>query len=447
MNPGGRIGIPAVLLAIAVPAAVGLLLRAPVGETEATGPPIPVREDAEPYRPYQYVLTTEQVIRYYQERAARDPQDCADRTLLAQAYVREARETGDFTCYDKADAAAAEALKLDPTYLAARATRAVVLSARHQFTEALRQAHRLYEESGQADVLLIAGDAQLELGQVAEAEQTYRDVRRQDPTLPVDSRLARLEELKGHPEEALRLMARAAVEETDVNGNRRSDSWYEFRLGEMHGNAGRPEEAARHYEAALALNPDYPLALLFLARVRAAQGRDEEAIPLYGKAVGRYATVPVLAELADLYARRGNEFLARLNYDKIEQAAAAGGGAYDRELALYYADHGRNLPKAVELARRDLQLRQDVYAYDTLAWALCQNGRYEEAEKAMAEALKLGTQDAGFFYHAGMIARGRGDKVKARQYLERALAVNPYFSPRQAPLARQALADLAGASE
>jgi tetratricopeptide (TPR) repeat protein len=444
MNQGRRIGVLAVVLAIAAPAAVGLWLRPAAGDLEAAGPPIPVREDTEPYRPYKYVLTTEQLIRYYQERAARDPQDSVTPSLLAQTYRRQARETGDFTCYDKADAAAAASLKLHPNYLPARLTRAAVLSARHQFAEALRQAQALYKESGQAEVLYVVGDAQLELGQYAEAERTHRELHDKDVTLPVESRLARLDELKGHTDEALRLMAVAAEEETDVNGNRRSDSWYELRLGEMHWNAGHLEEAARHYEAALALNPDYPMALLFLARVRAAQGRDEEAIRLYGKAVGRYATVPALAELADLHARRGNEFLAKLNYDKIEQAAAVGGGAYDRELALYYADHGRNLPKAVELARRDLKLRQDIYAYDTLAWALCQNGRAAEADKAMTEALKLGTRDATLFYHAGTIAYRLGDKERARGYFGHALAINPYFSTRYAPEARRLLAELGG---
>jgi tetratricopeptide (TPR) repeat protein len=446
MRPSQRIGVAAALLAIAAPVAVGVLLRPPAGDRAAAGPAIPVREEPGPYRPYQYVLTTEQVIRYYQGRAARDPQDFVTRTLLAQALVRQARETGDFTCYDRAEAAAAEALELSPRYLAARASRAVVLSARHQFAEALRQALAAYEESGEAEVLLIAGDARLELGQVAEAERTYQDVRRKDPTLPVDSRLARVEELKGHTEEALRLMGRAAREETDANGNRRGDSWYEFRLGEMCWNAGRLEEAAGYLESALALNPGYPMALAYLGKVRAAQGKDDEAIALYRRAVAGSATVPMLADLGDLYARAGNDYLARLNYDKLEQAAA-GQGVYDRELSLYYANHDRNLPQALVLAERDLKVRQDVSAYDTLAWALCKNGRFGEAEKAMAEALKLGTQDAGFFYHAGMIARGRRDGVRARQYLERALAVNPHFSRRQAEQARQALADRAGASD
>src|SRR5262249_20122791 len=108
------------------------------------------------------------------------------------------------------------------------------------------------------------------------------------------------------------------------------------------------------------------------------------------------------------------------------------------------ADHDRKLPEAVERAKKDLEVRQDVYAHDTLAWALCKNGRYEEAAKAMAEALKLGTQDAALFYHAGVIYKGRGDKAKARDYLGKALALNPHFSILQADKAKAALAELNG---
>src|SRR5689334_8206164 len=104
MSLSRRTGVGAVVLAIAAPVAAGLLLRPPGRDLAAAGPAIPVREEPGPYRPYQYVLTTEQVIRYYQDRAARDPDDFVTRTLLAQAYVREARETGDFTCYDRAEA-------------------------------------------------------------------------------------------------------------------------------------------------------------------------------------------------------------------------------------------------------------------------------------------------------------------------------------------------------
>jgi len=57
----------------------------------------------------------------------------------------------------------------------------------------------------------------------------------------------------------------------------------------------------------------------------------------------------------------------------------------------------------------------------------------------MKAALRLGTQDARLFYHAGMIARATGQRASGRAYLERALSLNPQFDPLQATKAREAL--------
>jgi tetratricopeptide (TPR) repeat protein len=257
----------------------------------------------------------------------------------------------------------------------------------------------------------------------------------------VQSRQARLAELRGQPHEALRLMKQAAREEAAAALSKESRSWYTMRLGEMYFNLGQIEEAGRQYQVAVQDSPRYAAALAGLGRVRAAQGQYEEAIACYKRAVIAGADLAMLAELGDLYTKMGNEFLARLNYDKLEQVAR-NKPAYNRELALFYANHDRRLPEALELARADLALRQDVYAYDTLAWALCKNQRYAEAAEAMSQALRLGTQDASLYYHAGQIYVGLGQKEKARHYLERALAVNPHFSLLQAEEARRALAAL-----
>jgi Tfp pilus assembly protein PilF len=57
----------------------------------------------------------------------------------------------------------------------------------------------------------------------------------------------------------------------------------------------------------------------------------------------------------------------------------------------------------------------------------------------MHAALRLGTRDAQLYYHAGMIAQAAGEKAAARDYLQRALQLNPQFDPLQAAMARQAL--------
>jgi len=129
------------------------------------------------------------------------------------------------------------------------------------------------------------------------------------------------------------------------------------------------------------------------------------------------------------------EFIGRLN--------ALNKTIYNRELALFYADHDMKPAEALALAERELQARRDIYTYDVLAWALYRNGRAREAAAAMAEALKLGTRDARLYFHAGMIHMALGDAEQARDYLARALAVNPRFHPLHADVATRALAELA----
>jgi tetratricopeptide (TPR) repeat protein len=115
---------------------------------------------------------------------------------------------------------------------------------------------------------------------------------------------------------------------------------------------------------------------------------------------------------------------------------------YNRELAYFYADHDIKLPEALELARREVENRQDIYAYDLLAWMLYKNGQPEAAQQAMREALKLGTKDAKLFFHAGMIAKRLGDTIKAQAYLRQALATNPHFHLALSEVAQQTLRGL-----
>jgi tetratricopeptide (TPR) repeat protein len=402
------------------------------GAPRAEGPP------AEP------VLTADQAIAEFEGKVKDNPASPLLHTLLAQVYVRKARATGDLTLYDRAEASVKRALELDKTNVSARVLRAQVSCAGHRFAEGLALARDVYEQSpGEHGLLYLIGDAHLELGDYAEAEKAYQRLRRKDPTAYLGSRLGRLAELKGRTDEAVRLLRQAAREEGPAALSPEDRAWYDVRLAEVHLGAGHLDEAARHGEAALKTAPGYYAALAALARVRTAQGKFDEAITLYRRAVAVSATLPMLAELGDLYARSGKDFLAKVNYDKLEQTAR-GRPAYNRELALFWCDHDRELPRALELARAELKVRKDVHTYDALAWASCKNGRFKEAKAAMDEALKLGTRDASFCYHAGVIHDRLGEKGKARQYLKQALALNPHFSLRGAAGARRLLAALDG---
>src|SRR5260370_4844475 len=128
-------------------------------------------------------------------------------------------------------------------------------------------------------------------------------------------------------------------------------------------NSGQRDKEASHLEEALKVNPNYPQTLAYLGKVRAGQGKVDEAIKLYVRAAGLYPDLSMLADLGDLYAKSGKSFLAKLNYDKLE-AVGRKQEVYARELSLFYADHDRKPADAVALAKKDLEVRKDVYAYD-----------------------------------------------------------------------------------
>jgi len=102
---------------------------------------------------------------------------------------------------------------------------------------------------------------------------------------------------------------------------------------------------------------------------------------------------------------------------------------YNRQIAVFYADHDRKLEEALKLAQNEIAIRKDVYGYDALAWCLYKNGKIPESVKAIREALRMKTKDAKLFYHAGMIYVAAGRPAEAKTFLKTALAIQPHFHP------------------
>ena len=117
---------------------------------------------------------------------------------------------------------------------------------------------------------------------------------------------------------------------------------------------------------------------------------------------------------------------------------------YNRHLALFLADHDLKVDQAYALARKEYETRRDIYGADALAWAALKAGKLDEAQAAMKDALRLSTEDARLFYHAGMIARAAGDRTTATTFLRRAIQLNPHFDPWQSKVAREALEQASG---
>jgi len=365
-------------------------------------------------------------------------------SFLGGLYLQRARTTGDLGSYEQAGAALDDALRRAPDDSETLARKASYLYRTHDFAGALDLATRITTADPKAlGALAVMGDAQLELGRDDAAASTYQRLAAAAPDTPsVDVRRSHLAFVTGDVPTAERF-ARQAEREAVASGEFGVGlAYYREARAQIRFDQGDLAGAARLYEQALRDAPGYYATEALLAKTRAAQGRTAEAIRLYRRAIAQVPQPDYLAALGDLYAVTGRHAAAEQQYRTVELTgtlAAINRQVYNRQLAVFDADHGRHVDDAVRLATGELALRQDAFGYDTAAWALFAAGRFDEARAASDHALAFNVPDARFAYHAGMIAKGQGDAARAHTLLTRALRLNPHFDVLQARRARAAL--------
>jgi tetratricopeptide (TPR) repeat protein len=390
---------------------------------------------------------TDQLIWDYQQRVRENPDDVQSYAVLGAAYLQKVRDTGDPSYYAKAQAVFDEALKREPQNVEALIGAGTLANARHQFAEALKIGEQARAMNPKVPRIYgVIADAQIELGMYDEAVQTLQTMIDMRPDLSSYSRVSYARELHGDLEGAIEAMQEAVTAGGPATEN---SAWVRVQLGNLYFAQGDLALAEQEYQRTLSTLPDYVYAQAGLGRVRAAQGRLDEAIGLYQQAIARMPLPEFVIALGETEEAAGRAGEAAKQYDLVramQQLFKANGVDTDLELALFDADHGQDPAGTLVLARAVYARRPSVKAADTLAWALFKAGQPAEARRYADQALHLGTQDALMLYHAGMIAQAAGDTAAARGFLTRALSRNPHFSPLYGPLAQQALSKLSAAA-
>jgi tetratricopeptide (TPR) repeat protein len=374
------------------------------------------------------------------------PLDWRALAQLGMAYVQQARITGNPSYYPKAEGVLRRSLAVrDVANVDAMIGMAALATARHDFAAALRWGLRAKAlDPDDATIYGLIGDAHVELGRYEEAFHAFQQMVDLRPDLSSYARASYAWELQGSDRnavEAMQLALQAAVAPADV-------AWASSQLGDLHFNGGRLQDARLHYRRALGADDSFVPARVGLARVDAADGRVGAAIRGYRWAVERYPTPEYVISLGDLFTVAGERERAGQQYALLEvqeRLLRANGVNVDLEFALYHADHRVDLRQGLASAEAEWARRRSVHVADALAWSLYANGRYEEALGYADQALRLGTRDALFFFHRGMIERALGKDRAARRDLARALAINPHFSILWSGQAERVLKNLGGA--
>jgi tetratricopeptide (TPR) repeat protein len=164
-------------------------------------------------------------------------------------------------------------------------------------------------------------------------------------------------------------------------------------LGDCYLKMGDVREAEARYQRALDLQPDYAAAYDGLARLRESLGRPDDAIDYYRRAIEANAGYPdAHLNLGDLYQRLGR------------------------------------LEEAVSLLLKAIQIRPDfAAAFNRLGVVLARQHLRQEAIAALREAERLEPRNPFHPFTLGRNYLELGSPARAREALERALALDPSF--------------------
>jgi len=274
----------------------------------------------------------------------------------------------------------------------------------------------------------------MEQGRVMDAAAAYQKMIDLKPFYQSYTRAAHLRWIRGDLQGAIEMM-NSAVKSASLR-DRESVAWAYSRLSYYELQRGRLVEAGRMAEGSLHYVPDYAAALLARGRVELAQKKYTEAV----KTLEHAARLNPLPEyqwtLSDALRRLSrNEEAAALEKQLVRDGLASD----PRTLALYLSTRGSDGGKAVDLARREMGNRRDVFTLDALAWALASTGQLREASMLIDRALAEGTQDGRLFLHAAVIAAAAGRSSDARRWALKAHTLRFTLLPSELGVLRKGI--------
>ncbi|MGV9878352.1 tetratricopeptide repeat protein [Streptomyces sp. NPDC003006] len=370
------------------------------------------------------------------------PGDDHSWAVLGSAYVARGARTADFAYYPKAEQALRTSLKVRPEGNAEALTGlAALANARHDFRAARMWGERAVRQAPKrwtAYPALI--DAYTGLGDTKAVGKALESLKKLGSGAVVRARAGQVYRDRGWREDADAALG-DAVALADAPAEK---AVCLHRVGELAWERGEPAQALRHYDAALAADPDHHASLAGRGRALAALGRTSEALHAYRSALTRQPLPEYALELGELYDALRLRPAARAQYDVLRALVSqegTGGVNNERVLGLFEADHG-DAEAAVERLRAEYKRHGSPETADALGWALHRAGDGEEGLKLVTKAMEKGPRSALFAYHRGEIERQLGRYGAARRHIGEAMRINPFFSPLGAPAAKKALESL-----
>ena len=381
-------------------------------------------------------LNTKQAIEGLLKDIELNPENYKAKLQLSQAYIQEARITGDHGYYDGAAIELLDdVIKNEPKNFDALCCKATVLLSQHHFSDGLVIAQQaLPLNPNNAFIYGLMCDAYVELGRYPEAVKVCDKMISIRPDIRSYSRVSYLREIHGDLNGAIEV-AKLAVS-SGYPGLEQSE-WTRMILAHLFENKGQLDSAEIQYKLALAERPNYPFAIAGLSNIAKLKGNYKEAIAGYEKAKMMIIEFSFADELTDLYIlnnetdkakKSAKEVIDLLSPMSDVDENSSGHGHYaDKELANAYLKLP-DLESALKHALLEYDRRpNNIDVCETVAWVRYKKGEYYEANTMVNKALKTNCQNPSLLCHAGLIKIKAGEKIKGVEFIKKALQTNPYL--------------------
>ena len=187
---------------------------------------------------------------------------------------------------------------------------------------------------------------------------------------------------------------------------------------------GRVKEAIDHYEYAVALQPDWPGALMALGNAFFQQGNLSEATDKYQRVLDvEPGFVEAIYMLGNAFQMQGQLEEATVRYQQALVLKPDFAEVYNN-LGNAFRQQGK-LDEAINLCRRSLAIKAiNPEALNNLALALQQNGSINEALNYYQQALVLRPDFLEVHKNVCLILLSKGDMDQALSHARRALEIN-----------------------
>jgi tetratricopeptide (TPR) repeat protein len=401
---------------------------------------LPRPSEATPSAEY---IKSEADVKKYRDELREHPEKTEDYVKLAEVYLQESRVTANHHFYVPiASALIDETLRRDPNNFEGLVTGAGLEMTLHQFQKADDMVSRAITQNPyNATSYGVLCDANVELGNYAQAVVACDSMMAKRPDLRSYARASYLRQLKGNDSGSIQAMLLASDAGLSGSENR---SWALYQLGNLFFQSGKMDTAAFIFNGILEERPGYAYAKSGLAMIHLAKGEYVDAIRELATALQTLPEHVFLEQLADVYIAMGDTANARTLETRVFAAFdqhEKDGWNVDREYAQFAADHGVRLSEAVVRAEREWNRRpNNADAIETYAWALYKKGDANGAATIMERGLKSGIVTPTMHYHAAIIYAALGNTTNAQQQWQWAVARVPYTRPALARDTRSFLA-------